>query len=599
MSEQEQDPKVELFQVDLRGVMDVLARHLYSTTDVFLRELLQNSVDAISARRQLTGDFDGVVTFEADEHAGVITVLDNGIGLTEDEIRSALSRVGGSTKRLAEDRRQSMIGQFGIGMLSCFMVADEIHLVTRSAAPDALPITWIGRADGTYTISRSRASVCIGTQVSIKLRKDSLRYADHSVLVQLLTKFARMLPVDVGIKHDKHRHRVSLDTPPWNRDLEDPHEAIACKYDLEIWNDDAAEIFLLDGGEDFRGVGIVQLGMSQESAKHRHAIYVKDMFVTDSPDDLVPEWATFVRCFLTSQTLRPTASRESLYDDDTYRRAQDKVADALMEYMHGLAHRKPALLKALIAEHDLSFRRIALSDDRFFDSIISLLPFETSNGEMTLGAYTKESSTLRVTSSSEQFRLAAPIARIGGQPVFNGGYTFHYELLARAAERIAELEWVPISVDDLVQSLRSAPPQVSQRLEPLRDFLAESGFPPLIKLVEFEPTDVAALYVEGEDSAVARALESAQGVSSRAWRDAIETIRGSLEAANIRPTLCLNHLSPPIRAALDLPAGGKSAAIIQIAYVHALIEAQQPLTSQESKVFARALSDLLAKDGVR
>jgi len=599
MDDERREPDVELFQVDLRGVMDVLSRHLYSTTDVFLRELLQNSVDAIAARHRLAGAFQGQVTFEADSDAGVVTVVDNGAGLTEDEIRTALSRVGGSTKRLTEDRRQSMIGQFGIGMLSCFMVADEIHLVTRSAIPNAEAISWIGRADGTYSVSTSGVGVNIGTQVSIKLRKDSLRYAEASVLSQLITRFGRMLPVDVGVKHEDYRARISLEVRPWDRRLDDPEDAESCKYDLEIWGDDAAEVFLLDGDGDFRGVGVVQLGLSEDLASHRHAIYVKDMFVTDSPDDLVPEWATFVRCFLTSETLRPTASREALYDDESYRRAQDKVAGELMAYMRELADRKPALLKALIAEHDLSFRRIALSDDRFFDSIVSLLPFETSDGETTLGAYSKESSTLRVTSSTEQFRLAAPIARIGGLPVFNGGYTFHYELLARAAERNSELEWIPISVDDLVRSLRSTPPRETERLEPLREFLAASGFPPQLKLVEFEPADVAALYIEGEDSAVSRALDSAYSASSDAWRDAIETIRGSLDAASTRPTLCLNNLSPPVRAALELPPGAKSAAIVQIAYVHALVEAQQPLTSEESKVFARALSDLLARDGVR
>ncbi len=601
MEEERDGPKTELFQVDLRGVMDVLARHLYSTTDVFLRELLQNAVDAIAARSQLEDDdesaFEGQVTFEADEEAGVLTVIDNGIGLTEQEIRSALSRVGGSTKRLAEDKRRSLIGQFGIGMLSCFMVADEVHLVTRSASPDARPISWTGRADGTYTVAVSQANIDVGTQVSIKLRSASLRYAEANTLSQLVERFARMLPVDVGVKQDDYRMRVSLKTRPWERDLDDSKDAKSCEYDLEIYSEDASEIFLLDGGEDFQGVGVVQLGLSEESTKHRHSIYVKDMFVTDSPDDLVPEWATFVRCFLTSSTLRPTASREALYDDDTYRRVQDKLASTLMAYMHGLAGRNPVLLKALIAEHDLSFRRVALSDDKFLDSIVSLLPFETSEGETTLGAYTKESSTLRVTSSSEQFRLAAPIARIGGQPVFNGGYTFHYELLARAAERNNDLQWVPISVDDLVRSLRLAPQAEADRLEPLREHLAESGFSPLLKLVEFEPTDVAALYVEGEDSAISRALESAHGVAEGAWRDAIETIRDSLDAAGIRPTLCLNSLSPPIRAALDLPAGEKRAAIVRIAYVHALIEAQQPLTSEESQVFARALSALAANDG--
>ena len=125
------------FQVNLSGIIELLSHHLYSGPQVYLRELLQNAVDAIQARRQLEPALVGEITVElVRDGSGPATLVfeDNGIGLTEEEVHTFLSTIGLSSK--SEDlakRRGDFIGQFGIGLLAGFMVTDEIVLITRSA----------------------------------------------------------------------------------------------------------------------------------------------------------------------------------------------------------------------------------------------------------------------------------------------------------------------------------------------------------------------------------------------------------------------------------------------------------------------------------
>ena len=118
------------FQINLRGIIDLLSEHLYSSPDVFVRELIQNAVDALTARKAIEPDFAGEIAFERHSSPGKPTTLcvsDNGIGLTTDEVHRFLSTIGKSSKRAADGKRTGdFIGQFGIGILSAFVVCDEI-----------------------------------------------------------------------------------------------------------------------------------------------------------------------------------------------------------------------------------------------------------------------------------------------------------------------------------------------------------------------------------------------------------------------------------------------------------------------------------------
>ena len=175
-------PRSAAFQVDLRGMVDLLSRHLYSGPRVYVRELLQNAVDAVAARRALDRHCPGRVVLTVG--AGTLTCRDTGIGLTVEEASSLLSTIGASSKRdelgLA---RGDYLGQFGIGLLSCFMVSPSIRVHSLSARPvepapgaaqEALPgaaqpapgadrsgrrptVVWTGRTDGTYSVGRADA----------------------------------------------------------------------------------------------------------------------------------------------------------------------------------------------------------------------------------------------------------------------------------------------------------------------------------------------------------------------------------------------------------------------------------------------------------
>ncbi len=142
------------FKVNLGGMIEILSDHLYSSPDVFIRELLQNAADAITGRREIEDEeLEGSIILEIEEEEKLV-FTDNGQGLTE-EIHRFLAIIGESSKRELEDRsvRRDYIGQFGIGLLSCFMVSDEICLITKSCrSKDAPVLEWRGKPDGTYTI---------------------------------------------------------------------------------------------------------------------------------------------------------------------------------------------------------------------------------------------------------------------------------------------------------------------------------------------------------------------------------------------------------------------------------------------------------------
>ena len=128
------------FQIHLRGIIDLLSKHLYSGPEVFVRELLQNGVDAIRARQKLDPDFAGSLNLELHTPKGkpaTLVATDDGIGLTEDEVHRFLATIGESSKRMAEgDRPTDFIGQFGVGILSCFLVS-----ATRSSSSPSRPRT--------------------------------------------------------------------------------------------------------------------------------------------------------------------------------------------------------------------------------------------------------------------------------------------------------------------------------------------------------------------------------------------------------------------------------------------------------------------------
>src|SRR3954454_8149819 len=184
------------FQVDLRGIVDLLSHHLYASPRVYVRELLQNAVDAITAAGDVAG---GRVAIESTEVTGPgeLRVTDNGIGLTEAQVHELLATIGRSSKRDELGfARHEFLGQFGIGLLSCFLVADEIRVHTRRAGAE--PVLWRGYSDGRYEVSAGDEREP-GTTVTLLPRRGAEHLLTGPAVRELAELYGSMLPVSVEV----------------------------------------------------------------------------------------------------------------------------------------------------------------------------------------------------------------------------------------------------------------------------------------------------------------------------------------------------------------------------------------------------------------
>jgi len=193
------------FQVNLGGMLDVLSNHLYKSPDVFLRELLQNGVDAVTLRQKSQPDWNrGKITITVEPGRRLI-FRDNGAGLSEEGIHRFLAVIGQSSKTELVNGRipEDYIGRFGIGLLSCFMVSDSIVVHTRPAAGGVAHV-WTGLPDGTYTLEPLEECP-VGTAVILTAKPGMEHYFQPRKVAELVRYYGLALPVPVYLSGDPER----------------------------------------------------------------------------------------------------------------------------------------------------------------------------------------------------------------------------------------------------------------------------------------------------------------------------------------------------------------------------------------------------------
>ncbi|MDE6568930.1 MAG: ATP-binding protein, partial [Lachnospiraceae bacterium] len=317
------------FQVNLGGMLDILSNHLYKSPDVFIRELLQNGVDAITMRQKRQPEWrEGAITITI-EPGRRIEFSDNGAGLTEEEIHRFLAVIGSSSKTQIVNGEipEDYIGRFGIGLLSCFMVSDSI-VVHTVPADGSQANMWIGHPDGTYTLEPldlDQTKRGAGTTVILHAKKGEEHYFRSERVEELVRYYGLALPVPVYLAGNLERiNNVPAD-----------FSGIGRSQLLSFGNwlfDDA----FLDGipiqTSHLSGVAYILPYRTDPSVKSGHRIYLKHMLLTEEGNTLLPSWAFFMRCFLNTRNLRPTASREDFYEDQALTEAREEFEEAVRYY---------------------------------------------------------------------------------------------------------------------------------------------------------------------------------------------------------------------------------------------------------------------------
>ncbi|EFN6913214.1 molecular chaperone HtpG [Escherichia coli O10] len=381
-------------EVNLNGLIEVLSKHLYSTPVVAVRELVQNGHDAIVRRRieQPDAPKDNSIRVVADVAKSTITISDTGAGLTESEIHGFLATVGvGYTRMLRQqDDNTGLIGMFGLGFLSAFVLAKEVTVLTTSwQTPDQ---SWkYHSTDGQkYTVTPHQSSEP-GTQVILTLKEEYSHLASNNLLNRVLSRYCILLhePVYVGDASEP----VNKLQPPWREETPDGvtmHRALVQRKNLafaaqfESSFEPICTIPVVPAGmSDAVGILWIQDGATYGTSDNRNlSLFLRGMLLDDEARELLPPWAGFIGGVIESSKLTPTASREDLQRDETWVAVQEALKEALISGLSDLAQNQPEIWRRVLMRHNEALLGAALCDDRLFDLLKDRLQVPTSKGAL-------------------------------------------------------------------------------------------------------------------------------------------------------------------------------------------------------------------------
>ncbi|HKT00549.1 MAG TPA: HSP90 family protein [Rugosimonospora sp.] len=577
-----------IFQVDLRGVVDLLSHHLYSSPRVYVRELLQNAVDAITARRVAEPAAPGRIWFEPAERTGdgTLRVHDTGIGLSEASVHELLATIGRSSKR--DDlgfARHEFLGQFGIGLLSCFLVADEIRVRTRAAGHPT--VAWTGYADGRYEVSlpaEQRAEV--GTTVTLLPSRDAEHWLGEANVTDLVRLYGGFLPVPVTVGES-----VVLSGPlPWDA----AEHGAARGYARQVLGAEPFEVIDLRVPEaGLTGVAYVLPAPANPAARAGHRVYLKRMLLAESAEGLLPDWAFFARCVVDAGELRPTASREALYEDSLLAATREALGDQLRGWLVRLAAREPARLGEFLSIHHLGVKALALHDDEMLRLVDHWWPVETNVGRMTLAEFRDRYGLVRYTASLEQFRQIAAVAAAQDVPLVNGGYTYDTDIIERLGVLDREVRVERLDPMGLSTRFEAVDPAVELAMRP---FLAaaQRALDPLgceVVVRSFEPSRLPALYLTDRTTAFHQELRATRERVDPLWADVLSALDSG--APDLRPQLTLNYRNPLVRRITALPDPAVARLAVEALYGQALLLGYHPIRPADAAVLNRSFLALL------
>ncbi len=346
--------------VTTENIFPVIKKFLYSDHEIFLRELISNAVDATQKLKTLSsiGEVKGelgdlTIRVAADKAAKTLTVTDRGVGMTADEVERYINQIAfsGAEEFMEKYKNQAIIGHFGLGFYSSFMVADKVEIFTRSYREGAKTVHWSCEGSPEFEMEETDEQRDRGTTIVLHLADDTLEYAEDSKVEELLRKYCRFLPVPIafgkvkewkdGKYVDTEKDNIINDTDPlWTRKPSDitPEQYKEFYHELYPTGEDPLFYIHLNIDYPFHLTGILyfpKIRNNFEIQKNKIQLYSNQVYVTDQVEGIVPEYLTLLHGVIDSPDIPLNVSRSYLQSDANVKKISSyitrKVADRLKE----------------------------------------------------------------------------------------------------------------------------------------------------------------------------------------------------------------------------------------------------------------------------
>ncbi len=393
--------------VQTENIFPIIKKFLYSDQEIFLRELVSNATDAtsklgtIARKGEATGDYrDKTIDILVDKEAGTLTIRDRGVGMTEEEVKKYLNQVALSSAQEFVDKYQddaSIIGHFGLGFYSAFMVAEKVEVVTKSYQEGASAVRWICEGDPSYEIGEAERDMQ-GTDVILYISEDSKQYLDEDEVEGLLMKYCRFLPYPIRFgtktettykefegevaegekkpapeKVETEVDNVINNTDPlWKKSPADLSDDDYKAFYRELYPMGEPPMFWIHLNIDypFHLTGILyfpKVSGKLELQRNKIQLYSNQVYVTDNVSEIVPEFLTLLHGVIDSPDIPLNVSRSYLQADTNVKKITGYITKKVAEKLNSLFKEDRKGYEEKWPDLGVFVKYGMVSDDKFYD----------------------------------------------------------------------------------------------------------------------------------------------------------------------------------------------------------------------------------------
>ncbi|WP_027003308.1 molecular chaperone HtpG [Hugenholtzia roseola] len=384
--------------VNTENIFPIIKKFLYSDNEIFLRELVANAVDATQKIKRLSslGEYSGElgelqVEIKLDKEAKTLTISDKGIGMTAEEIKKYINQIAfsGATEFVEKykDQTKEIIGHFGLGFYSAFMVAKKVEILTKSYQ-DAPAALWSCEGSTSFSIEEAQKEER-GTDIILHIAPDSEEFLEKARLTNILNKHCKFLPIKIVFEGDT----INNTEPLWVRKPADLQDEDYLKFYKELYPFSPDPLFWIHLNVDypFNLTGILYFPKVRQDltvSRDKIQLYSRQVFITDEVKDIVPEFLTLLHGVLDSPDIPLNVSRSYLQADGNVRRISNHIMSKVAEKLNQLFKEKREDYAQKWDDIGLFVKYGAVTEEKFFEKVEKSILFKNiENQYFTLEEY--------------------------------------------------------------------------------------------------------------------------------------------------------------------------------------------------------------------
>lgn len=395
-------------KVDSENIFPIIKKWLYSDKDIFLRELVSNACDAISklSRLNIMGETDiqvkGRIDIIINKDAKTLTVSDNGLGMTSDEVENYITKIAfsGATDFIEKYKDKGgedagIIGHFGLGFYSAFMVSNSVEIDTLSYIPDAKPVLWSSNGEAEYEITNGNRKTH-GSTIILHISDDSYEFLEESKIRQMLKKYCQFMPFEIYLSsvadnddnknsEEKNETPINNTNPLWLKAPKDCTKEEYEKFYSEVFMDFNPPLFWIHLNVDypFNLKGI--LYFPQQSNKIQVMpgeikLYNNQVYIADNIKEVVPEFLMLLKGVIDCPDLPLNVSRSFLQNDGDVAKISRHITKKVSDKLHSIFKDDRNQFESYWDDISPFIKFGCIKDEKFYDRVKDIILFKTLNG---------------------------------------------------------------------------------------------------------------------------------------------------------------------------------------------------------------------------